>query len=456
MDLVCVGLNHHAAPVEIRERVAFEAQHLPRDLSALRALPGVREAVILSTCNRVEVYVHGNEPEASTSLSRFLHGSHGLSAGTLDGHLFTHVGDEAVRHLFRVASSLDAIVVGEPQILGQVKEAFRAAADARAVGPLLSRTFQRAFHVAKRVRTETGIAQSAVSVSFAAVELARTIFGGLRGAVCLLVGAGNMAELAAQHFVQDGAGLWVVNRSFERAESLATAYGGTARAFADLPLLLEKADVVLTSTAATNFLVEGKTMPAIMRARRYKPLFLIDISVPRNVDPAVTQTENVYAYDVDDLGRVVEGNKEKRRAEAARAEQLVLDETASFRTWLAGQAVVPTIKALRRRAETMVESELRRTLGNLQTPLNDKDLRSITSMANALVNKLLHEPVAALKAAGDSQEGPELAAAMRRLFALEPDEDGAGAGETSSPEELAAATLRAAEDAEHPAPPRPA
>lgn len=450
-EVVCLGVNHKSAPVELREKVAFRAEMLGAHLAQLKAMPGVQEAVVLSTCNRVELYAYGQEPTLGAALDTFLHVTHGLPTGALSGHLTTRSGEEAVRHLFRVAGSLDAIVVGEPQILGQVKDAFRAAVEAGAVGPTLSKVFHRAFTVAKRVRSETGIAQNAVSVSFAAVELARTIFGRLQGRICLLVGAGAMGELAARHFVQEGSTLWVCNRSYERAEALATQYGGTARAFNDLPLLLEKADVVLTSTAAQTFVVTKEMVRPVMRARRYTPLFFIDISVPRNVDPAITDVENVYAYDVDDLAKVVDTNLEKRQAEARKAEALVAHEVGAFSQWRATQAVVPTIKALRARAQTLMDGELQKTMGGLGDHLTDKDRKSITAMVNAVVNKLLHEPLSALK---DSSNGDpnELAAATRRLFALDADtgdDDAGNAGVAVDSRDAALAALKEAEAAEN-------
>lgn len=452
MDLLCLGVNHRSAPVEVRERVAFGAPAIAEDLAKVRALPGVREVVLLSTCNRVELYAVGSEMQVVPELTAFLHARHDLPPGLLDPHLFTLTAEDAARHLFRVACSLDALVVGEPQILGQVKDAFRAALEARTLGPVLTRAFHRAFGVAKRVRTQTGIAQSAVSVSFAAVELARTIFGSLQGALCLLVGAGNMGELAARHFVQEGAELWLCNRSFERAQVLAQGFGGTARTLADLPMLLEKADVVLTSTAAPGFLVTPALLPAVMRARRYRPLFLVDIAVPRNVDPKCTDVENVYVYDVDDLARVVDKNKEKRQREAQRAEVLVTQEVDGLRQWWAGQAVVPIIKALRHKAETVVAAELARTLPGLPPELTDRQLRSITSMANAVVSKLLHDPIAALKSMPpESTEAHDLATAAQRLFALEM-ANGHG-DDSAASDEMARQALAVAEEAEAQAPP---
>lgn len=451
MDLLVVGLNHRSAPVELREKLAFKADALPGALSRLRASGVIKEAVILSTCNRVEVIASSPSPEAAELVSRALHAEHGLPAGTLDAHLFAHSGGDALRHLFRVASSLDAIVVGEPQILGQVKDAFQNAVEAGSVGALLSRVFHRAFNVAKRVRTETAIAQSAVSVSFAAVELARTIHGDLTGKVCLLVGAGNMGELAARHFVQDGATLWVTNRSHERAEAVANAFGGSARGFADLSLLLEKADVVLTSTAAPGFIVTKDMLKPVMRARRYEPLFFIDISVPRNVDPAVTEHDNVYAYDVDDLSRVVDTNLDKRRAEATRAEAIVLEEVQQMEAWSRSQAVVPTIKAMRARAQSLADAELKRTLAALGDHLSEKDQKSITAMVNAVVGKLLHDPMTALKQSPDGDA--ELTGAARRLFNL-PADDAASENEVDEAarkeavKEQARAALGAAVDAE--------
>ncbi|MFZ9889899.1 MAG: glutamyl-tRNA reductase, partial [Myxococcota bacterium] len=293
VQFLCVGLNHRLAPVELREQVAFSAARLPEALVELARVEGVKEAMILSTCNRVELYVAGDAAIAPFQLGRFLHVYHGLEPGRLDDYLFRLIGEDAVHHLFRVGASLDAIVVGEPQILGQLKDAYFQATGACTAGPVLNKALHRAFNVAKRVRTETSIAASAVSVSYAGVELARKIFGDVAGRDCLLVGAGEMAELAARHFVERGARVIVVNRSFERGRALADAFGGVARQWSELPVLLAEVDVALCSTSAPGFVITRDMIRTAVKRRRYRPLLLVDIAVPRDVDPVAGDLEGV-------------------------------------------------------------------------------------------------------------------------------------------------------------------
>jgi len=428
-ELCCVGVNHKSAPVELREKVAFSADHVEDALRAMLALAGVRESLVLSTCNRVELYAVGDPETTPFVLKAFVHRFHELREGVLDEHLLHRTGDEAVKHLFRVASSLDAIVVGEPQILGQVKEAYFRAATARTTGPVLNRTFHRAFSVAKRVRTETKIAAAAVSVSYAAVELARKIFGDLTGLSCLLVGAGEMGELAAKHFVERGARLLVANRSFERAARLAETFGGAGREMSELPSMLNEVDIVLVSTGAPHHVVTKEMVQRAAKARRYRPLFLIDISVPRNVDPAAGRVEGVYVYDVDDLAAVVEENLDTRRAEAARAEAIVVDEAARFSRAMSEQSAVPLIKALRNKAIEAATAEAQKTLLVLGDGATEKQKKSVQAMAQAIVAKLLHEPITRLRAEGAKGEAaqPELFQLAIELFGVTPEHDEAGA-----------------------------
>lgn len=442
MRLVCVGVNHRSAPVELREKVAFASGEIERALQEMAALEGVQEAIILSTCNRVELYAAGDPETTPYQLTSFLYRFHGIEAGALDEHLFRLVGEDALSHLFRVASSLDAIVVGEPQILGQVKDAYFLAAGTGTTGATLNRTFHRAFSVAKRVRTETAIASSAVSVSYAGVELARKIFGDISGMDCLLVGAGEMGELAARHFMERGARLFVANRSFERARRLAETFEGVAREMSELPQLLEEVDVVLCSTSAPGFVITRDLVKRAAKRRRHRPLLLIDIAVPRDVDPAAAGLDAVYVYDVDDLVQVIEENLEARRSEADRAEDIVREEVLKFARRSRELRAVPTIKALRGRMLEVAEAEAGKTLVVLGDAASEKQKKSVQAMAQAIVNKILHEPITRLKEQslrGDPASS-DLFAAVQELFQLQIEEDDGGSDMS--------AVLREAQEAE--------
>ena len=424
--LCCIGVNHKSAPVELRELVAFDAAALDRALPELRALPGVDEVVVVSTCNRVEVYVAGDPVRAPAEVGAFLHRFHGLVPGALDEHLVHRADDEAALHLFRVASALDAIVVGEPQILGQVKEAFFHAVRAATVGSTVTRAFHRAFSAAKRVRTETRVAASASNVSSAGVDLAARIFGDLTGLSCVLVGAGDMGELAARHFCTAGARLTIANRSMERAARLAHEHGGVARDLSELPRLLVDADVVLVSTAAPSFVITAAMVKAAAKARRYRPLLLVDISVPRNVDPRTVDLPNTYLYDVDDLAAVVGENLHKRQLEAVRAEEIVKEELSKARKETAEKRAVPIIKALREKLTAMAEAEAQKTLIILGDGATEKQKKSVQAMAQAIIGKALHEPLTRLKAAAASDDDALIAAAAS-LFDLPLDDEAAAA-----------------------------
>jgi glutamyl-tRNA reductase len=336
MHILIVGLSHKTAPVEIRERVAFAPTAMEKPLHELSALSAISEGIIISTCNRVELCAVSREPEVGVAqLKRFLSDYHGIFPDELYPHLYEYQGEEAIRHLFRVASSLDSMVIGEPQILGQIKTAYGYGSEFKTAGLILNRFFHKAFSVAKRVRTETDIASNAVSVSFAAVELARKIFGSLEDKTVLLIGAGEMCELAARHFVNNGASsVLVTNRTFERAEKLAAEFGGRAIAFDDFPYHLQQVDIVLTSTGAPNFILGPKKVEEVLRQRRNKPMFFIDIAVPRDIDPKVNSLDNVYLYDVDDLQGVVQANLKERHKEAKKAEGIIDQEIGQFHRWL--------------------------------------------------------------------------------------------------------------------------
>lgn len=419
MNIVVVGLSHKTAAVEVREKVAFAPTQMEKPLREVVALPDITEAVIVSTCNRVEIYATTHDIAGGIArLKRFLADYHHLSLDTLEPHLYNYHGEEAIRHVFRVAASLDSMVVGEPQILGQIKTAYGFAAEFKSSGIILNRFLHKAFSVAKRVRTETKIASSAVSVSFAAVELAKKIFGDLSDKTVMLIGAGEMCELAAKHFINNGVrGVMVTNRTFERAAKLAEEFGGKAVNYEDLFDQLHKADIILSSTGAPHFIITPKDVTEVIRRRKLKPMFFIDIAVPRDIDPKVNDVQNVYLYDMDDLQGVVATNLEQRGKEAAKAEQIVSQEIGQFFKWLASLEVTPTIVALRARFEEARRAELAKTLANWKdlAPEQQKRLEALTA---AIVNKLLHTPTAVLKQTGQGNRNDLYVDALRSLFDL--------------------------------------
>jgi len=419
MHIVVVGLSHHTAPVEIRERLAFAPTAMEKPLRQLIELPAVNEGLIVSTCNRVELYAVTKEPDAAVAaLRRFLADYHGVVLEEMEQHLYDYQGEDAIRHLFRVASSLDSMIIGEPQILGQIKTAYGYAVEFKSAGLILNRFLHKAFSVAKRVRTETGIASSAVSVSFAAVELARKIFDRIDDKGVMIIGAGEMCELAARHFVSNGVTrVLVTNRTFERAERLAAEFQGRAVPFEHFTDHLAEVDIVLTSTGAPTCILDKRQMEEVLRRRKNRPMFLIDIAVPRDVDPKVNDLANVYLYDVDDLQGVVQANLKERQKEAHRAETIVREEIGQFHIWLANLEVKPTIVALRRRIEEISTQELAKTYGNLKD-LTDAQRRGIELMANAIVSKILHRPIAVLKQTQTDTSGEDYVDAVRVLFDL--------------------------------------
>ncbi len=419
MHIVVVGLSHHTAPVEIRERLAFAPTAMEKPLREMLDLPAIAEALIVSTCNRVELYAASREPDAATAaLRRFLADYHNQPLEEIEENLYDFQGEEAIRHLFRVASSLDSMIIGEPQILGQIKTSYGYAVEFKTAGLILNRFLHKAFSVAKRVRTETGIASSAVSVSFAAVELARKIFDRLDDKGVMIIGAGEMCELAARHFVSNGVSrVLVTNRTFERAEKLAAEFQGRAVPFEEFTDHLASVDIVLTSTGAPTFILSRAQMEEVLKRRKNRPMFLIDIAVPRDVDPKVNDLANIYLYDVDDLQGVVQANLKERQKEAHRAEVIIGEEIGQFHQWLANLEVKPTIVALRRRFEEVCSQELARTCGN-HKDLSEVQRRGLEAMTNAIVNKLLHRPIAVLKRTQNETSGEDYVDAVRELFDL--------------------------------------
>lgn len=444
MNIVLVGLNHKTAPVKVRECLAPTAQAVGETLEQARALPGVREALLVSTCNRVEVLAAADGAAGAAgvgaALAAWLAQGRGLAPEEITRSLYTHADDEAVRHLFRVASSLDSLVVGEPQILGQIKEAYRQAVETGSTGAVLNRLMHKTFQVAKRVRSETAIGGAAVSVSYAAVELARKIFDDLAGLKALLIGAGEMAELAAEHLLAQGVReVMVANRTLARAVDLAgrLAHGGKpggAFGLEDLPQVLPAVDIVISSTGATEPVITYALARRALKARRGRPLFFIDIAVPRDVEPIVGELDGCFLYDIDDLGQVVEANRSSRAKEAQAAESIVAEEVVKFSAWLKSLAVVPTIAELTAKAEAIRAAEVARTLKDLgTTPRSEAEAEAeadaLERLTRALVKKLLHDPILFLRE--QAHRSPESqqshTALVRRMFKLgEEPHDGEG------------------------------
>jgi glutamyl-tRNA reductase len=422
-DLLVIGLNHRTAPVHVRERLAFGDERLDEGNRRLYATEGIDEAAIVSTCNRIEVLVASSDPDrAVEQVTRFLEEENADPSISLAPHLYKHRGRDAVRHVFRVASSLDSMVVGEPQILGQLKEAYARAASVGSTGTVLHRCFHKAFSVAKRVRTETGIASRAVSVSSAAVELASKIFDHLQGKTAMLIGAGEMGELAARHLMAHGVGgMIVANRTFDRALELAREFQATPVPFDEFTRYLHMADIVIGCTAANDFILTVGAAQAALREKKGRPIFCIDLGVPRNFDPAINELSNAYLYDVDDLSAVAEENLGERAHEAEKAELIVNREVEVFCRWLSHLAVVPTIVALREKVETIRLGELQKAL-NALGELTTEERKVIETLTSGIVNKILHTPFTRLKGLNHKSEAFYVDA-TRRLFDLDGTEE---------------------------------
>jgi glutamyl-tRNA reductase len=419
-EVILVGLNYRTAPVEVRERISVPEEELNRYLKTLQGLPSLTEGFILSTCNRVEICAAARDPgKGVDEIKGFLALQHHVPLSDFEDNLYVFQGEELVRHIFRVAASLDSMVVGEPQILGQIKEAYRSAHASGTTGTLLNKLFHKAFFVAKRVRTETSIGNRAVSVSFVAVELAKRIFASLEDREVLIVGAGEMCELAAQHLVREGVKrVLVTNRTWERAMELAERFRGEAIPFSELPHALLRADIVISSTGSPGFIVKKEEVSDIIRKRKNSPLFFIDIAVPRDIDPQVNTIDNVYLYDIDDLQEVAESNIKDRQQEACKAEAIVAIEVEKFCRWYESLEVVPTIVSLQEKMEKMREKELAKALAALPQ-LSAKERRAIEALSKAIINKILHSPITQLKKTNWNSEGEAYVDMVKKLFQLD-------------------------------------
>lgn len=422
-EIVIVGLNHRSAPIEVREAIALEHALVRDALGRLRAHPAIEEGVILSTCNRVEVVAAtGDGRAASDAIGAFLDRQRlERHAAPLDGHVYVYRGGDAVRHLFRVAASLDSMVVGEPQILGQLKEYYDAAQEAGAVGAILHRLFHRSFSVAKRVRTETAIGSGAVSVSSIAVDLAKRIFDRFDDKTVLLIGAGKMGDLMARYLQGNGVrSMMVTNRTFERAVALAEKIQGSPIRFEDLPRYLKLADLVIGCAGVAEVVIDAPMIDRVLRERKQKTMFFIDIGDRRNFDPKINDLDNVYLYNIDDLRSVAEDNRHGRASEAEKAEQIVQEEVRSFLRWLDSLEQVPTITALRQRFEEVRRQEIERSLGRGLKDLSPEQRAAVDELTSAMINKLLHAPISQLKRRfADDDDAGLYVAALRSLFELE-------------------------------------
>ena len=408
MTLSLIGVNHKTAPIELRERIAISREELPEVTRALAAVPGVSECMIVSTCNRVEILTALESP--SIDLTGFLQDHFALDPALLKAHIYEHRDQAAVRHLFRVAASLDSMVVGEPQILGQVKEAFAVARTAGTVGGQLEHLLQSAFAAAKKVRSETEIGSNSVSIASVAVDLARKIFGSLTGRTVFLVGAGKMSELAARHLVQQGAGAIIVtNRTFERAQRMADQFNGRVIPFDQLYEAAGEADIVITSTGAPHPIFRREHGQAFLHRRRNRPMFFIDIAVPRDVDPAMNKLEGIFVYDIDDLQSVAASHMAERSREATDAEALIAGEVERFHQRQRTVNVAPAIVALQRQAEEFRQTELRRIHARLGS-LTDEQTAAVEALTRGLVNKFLHPPMQALKQAARENDSARVEA----------------------------------------------
>jgi glutamyl-tRNA reductase len=417
MNFVVIGVNHQTAPVEVREQFAISEARLPEAMKSLATYPGIEEGMIVSTCNRVEMLARTTN--GSADLQGFLRQFYGFDPGPYRKYLYEHRSRDAVRHIFRVASSLDSMIVGEPQILGQVKEAYATARAVGAINSQLDALLTRSFAVAKRVRNETAVATSAVSIASVAVDLAKKIFGNLQGKSVYLVGAGKMCELAARHLLAHGAKqIYVANRTFERAAALAKKFNGTAIPFERLYETVPDADIVISSTGAPHAIFRKEHGEKFLSQRRNRPMFFIDIAVPRDIDPELNKLDGIFVYDIDDLQQVVSSHIADRRTEADRAEAIVQLEVDKFESRLQTLDVVPTIVSLQEHLETVRQAEIDRVRGRLGTLSPEQEL-AVEALSRGIINKIMHTPITTLKsAARESSEATTVVDLVRKLFGL--------------------------------------
>ena len=418
MRFSITGVNHKSAPVEVRERLAFDEPSLAAALLDLKGRPGFCEGLILSTCNRVEVALTCEDATASLAVDEFLADTRQVARDWVTPYLYHYEDGDAIRHLFRVAASLDSMVVGEPQILGQLKSAYALAKEHGAVTGFLDALLTRAFNVAKRVRSETEIGANAVSVSYAAVELARDIFGTLNDKKVMIVGAGKMSELAARHLRRSGAThIYVTNRTHERAVEMAQIFDGKIVEYTKFMAALPEVDIVITSSGAPHYIITRDDMKKVIDARRNRPMFLIDIAVPRNIEPSVNKLDNVFLYDIDDLQKVVDSNLEGRMHSAEEAEAIIREEVERMMARLKAREVVPTIVSLQEQLEKLRAGELARMRGKLGT-LSPEQEEALIALTKGIINKVAHGPISELRRHANEPDGHNFVVAIRKVFRL--------------------------------------
>jgi len=418
--IVLLGLNHKTAPVEIREQLSFSEIQVSDALKVLREKSEMNEVMLFSTCNRVEILMVAEDPpRAVETAKKFLSDYKEIAIHLFEELLYTYTADASVSHIFKVASSLDSMIVGEPQILGQIKEAYHMATLNKTSGVILNRLLHKTFSVAKRVRSETGIGDNAVSISFAAVELGRKIFGSLEGKKVLLIGAGDMAELAVENLINYLAkDIYVANRTFSRGVDLANRFKGKAVRMEEIDDLLRSIDIVISSTGSPGYIIRRDQVKGVLRDRKNRPLFFIDIAVPRDIDPEINRMTNSYVYDIDDLQGVIDQNIEDRNKAAIKAERIIEEATIQFKRWYESLEAVPTIIALRRKMDSIARAEVEKTLQSMHH-LSEADTRAILRMTDALVSKILHDPTVFLKEKGHHGKNSNYVDIARKLFKLD-------------------------------------
>lgn len=420
MKIINIGMNHETAPVELRECLATDPENTVRALALMRDLECIKEGLFISTCNRVEFLIATESAkDAEKSVISLMAKLGNMPKENFSSKLYTNEDRDAVMHIFRVASSIDSMIVGEPQILGQIKEAYAEATRQKTSGVILNRLMHKAFHVAKRVRTETEICEAAVSISYAAVELAKKIFHVLKGKKVLLIGAGEMAELAARHLMAQGvSSMVVVNRTFERAVEVAGLFKGRPVSFDEIGAQILDVDIVVTSTASKEYVVTYDQVKNSLRKRRNRPLFFIDIAVPRDVEPKINDLENVYVYDIDDLKGIIEINMAQRQQAAVKAERIVQEEVGKFKKWLETLAVVPTIVSLRDKADSIIQAELKKSFSAL-SHLTPDQIETVHTLTRSIVEKMMNDPIVFLKEKAGRETLNTYLDVTRKLFNLD-------------------------------------
>ncbi|OGR24755.1 MAG: glutamyl-tRNA reductase [Desulfobacterales bacterium RIFOXYA12_FULL_46_15] len=422
-DIILIGLNHKTAPVELREKLSFTGEETLAALEFLKKDQGIREGLMVSTCNRTEIVFipetdNQTEKDMTGKIIEFISRHKDIDIPQFKSALYIHEGDNAIRHLFRVASSLDSMVVGEPQILGQIKQAYRIAVENGSSGVLLNRLMHKSFSIAKKVRRETGIGDNAVSISYAAIELAHKIFTDLSEKSVLLLGAGEMAELAVEHLLSNKVKeIVVANRTFKNAVALAEKFNGKAVKFEEREDALIHADIIISSTGATDYVLTHDQVRPAMKKRNHRTLFFIDIAVPRDIDPKINSISNAYVYDIDDLKNIVESNIEQRGKETVKAERLIDEAVLKFQKWLESLAIVPTIKALNDKMTSIVEMECKKTLAGMKH-LTKEDIEAIQRMTQAIASRTIHDPIRFLRNTGDHRDDSLYLNVTRQLFNL--------------------------------------